>query len=89
MEFAMSDSIYITSMSLVTGIRKHDLIDEIKSINSIYHKLPKEKWIVIADKFIGYCLDEDLIYSAIPHNAAYESQKILRLELRKKWCNLQ
>ncbi len=89
MEFAMSDSIYITSMSLVTGIRKHDLIDEIKLINSTYHKSPKEKWLIIADKFIGYCINEDLIYASIPNNVAYESQQKLRHDLKKKWCNFQ
>ncbi len=85
MEFALSEMIYITSMALVTGLRKHNIAEEIKLINSTFYGVSKERWIDIADKYISYCIDEDKVYVSIPNNNIYEGQRLLRRELTERW----
>jgi predicted type IV restriction endonuclease/energy-coupling factor transporter ATP-binding protein EcfA2 len=85
MEFSLSEMIYITSMALVTALRRNNISDEIREIDRTYYGVPKDKWLDLTNKFISYCLDEDKVYVSIPTNSSYEGQHLLRRELAEKW----
>ena len=82
-EFALGNDVYVSSMALTTGMRRHDAVMKLREIRS--KKMVRADWIALNREFIEYVLDEDKRFLVIPELPAYDGQKTLRGDLSHVW----
>jgi len=81
--FAHQEGSYLSEMALTTPIR--DLRTREFITEKLDGRMNYEGWVRIQAAFVDYCLTEDNIHTKIPANAMYESQRLMREELRGTW----
>lgn len=81
LEFVVSDSVYISQMALVTGIREGSVVSSMRDV----YRGSMVEWKAINNLFITYCIGQDKGFFTIPEDIAYDPQRSLRNELVARW----
>ncbi len=84
-EFAVADFVYLTSMASCTAIRSGSVVQEMKELLNRSGKRTRDDWNRLKSMFVAYLLNEDKVFLRQPASNKYDSQRVLREELRSKW----
>lgn len=88
-EFATenSEGAYLSEMALMTPVVSREYALRIRGILGGHGKLSGSDWRSIIRQFITYCIQQDEIHLSLPRNPSYDSQRVLRVTLRRTWID--
>jgi hypothetical protein len=84
-EFVTDDKegVYMSEMALMTPVRSQEYISKNRTL--LKEKLSFEDWRKIIEWFVDYCLNEDQLFISLPNSSSYQSQRVLRENIRRTW----
>jgi cold shock CspA family protein/energy-coupling factor transporter ATP-binding protein EcfA2 len=83
-EMATIDAFFIGDMAFATPVRSAAIVDELRSIRAA-GKMWSDEWRKVQAIFMGYCFEQDALYTRIPKDGIYEGQRQLRFDLKARW----
>jgi cold shock CspA family protein len=85
-EMATVDPYFVSDMAFATPLRTMKVVDRLRHLRAS-SKMSAQTWRDAQREFFAYLLDQDDLFFRLPNDGIYDSQRLLREELRARWVD--